>query len=179
MAERERTQERPERRRRIEMGEELAHPAVAQHGHESMESAPATMPPTREATFNPAFAPLSVGPLNHWPASRCRPAFSASFKTGTSPAADTRFGSSTEAGTACTLENLHLRDVSLLGTICTVVSAIYPEKTGILGLTRRQIPSPIGGSRFRRAGVAACARLGKGTSSRHRSRGARGHKPLC
>jgi hypothetical protein len=27
----------------------------------SIESAPATMPPTNEATFNPAFAPLSDG----------------------------------------------------------------------------------------------------------------------
>ena len=29
----------------------------------SIESAPATIPPTSEATFNPAFAPLSVGTL--------------------------------------------------------------------------------------------------------------------
>ncbi len=66
-----------------------------------MLSAPATIPPTSEATFNPAFAPLSVG------TDRCAlskltksPADSASASTGTSPADDTRFGSSNTADVA-------------------------------------------------------------------------------
>ena len=66
----------------------------------SIESAPATMPATSEATFNPAFAPLSVGTLSCWLASSCRPADRASPSTGTSPAADTRFGSSNTAEVA-------------------------------------------------------------------------------
>ena len=59
-----------------------------------MESAPATIPATSEATFRPAFAPLSVGTVSCCPANLARPAASASASTGTSPAADTRFGSS-------------------------------------------------------------------------------------
>ena len=60
----------------------------------SIESAPATIPATSEATFNPAFAPLSVGTLRCSSARRRSPARSANASTGTSPAADTRFGSS-------------------------------------------------------------------------------------
>nr|RZI35344.1 hypothetical protein BJQ95_02249 [Cryobacterium sp. SO1] len=65
-----------------------------------MESAPATIPATSEATFRPAFAPLSVGTLNHLSARRRRPAFSASFIAGTKPAEDTRLESSKDADTA-------------------------------------------------------------------------------
>jgi len=60
----------------------------------SIESAPATIPATSEATFNPAFAPLSVGTVRCWSASWPSPARSANLITGTSPADDTRFGSS-------------------------------------------------------------------------------------
>ncbi len=65
-----------------------------------MLSAPATIPATREATFNPALAPLSPGTLRYSPANLDRPAESASANTGTSPAADTRFGSSKRADVA-------------------------------------------------------------------------------
>ncbi len=65
-----------------------------------MLSAPATIPATSDATFKPAFAPLSLGTLKWWPANVCSPARSASFSTGTSPAADTKFGSSNTADPA-------------------------------------------------------------------------------
>jgi len=62
-----------------------------------MLSAPATIPATSEETFKPAFAPLSLGTLRCWSARSCRPAERASATTGTSPADDTRFGSSNTA----------------------------------------------------------------------------------
>ena len=52
------------------------------------------MPPTSEATFNPALEPLSVGTVSCASARSRSPADSASASTGTSPADDTRFGSS-------------------------------------------------------------------------------------
>ena len=52
-----------------------------------MLSAPATIPATNEATFKPAFAPLSVGTLKCCCASVRSPARSASLSTGTRPAA--------------------------------------------------------------------------------------------
>jgi hypothetical protein len=63
----------------------------------SMLSAPATIPITSEATFSPALAPLSVGTPTWSSASSCSPAERASASTGTSPAQDTRFGSSNAA----------------------------------------------------------------------------------
>jgi hypothetical protein len=57
----------------------------------------ATIPKTSEQTFNPAFAPLSVGTLRRAPATSDKPADSASATTGTSPPDDTRFGSSNSA----------------------------------------------------------------------------------
>jgi hypothetical protein len=66
----------------------------------SMLSAPATIPATSEDTFNPAFAPLSVGTLRCSSANRCSPADRANATIGTNPAHDTRFGSSNTAETA-------------------------------------------------------------------------------
>ena len=62
-----------------------------------MESAPATIPATSDATFAPALAPLSVGTLNNRSASPDSPARAANRITGTSPAEPTRFGSSNTA----------------------------------------------------------------------------------
>jgi len=59
-----------------------------------MLSAPASIPPTIEATFNAAFAPLSVATVRRSSVRSRTPAASASAITGTSPADDTRFGSS-------------------------------------------------------------------------------------
>jgi len=59
-----------------------------------MLSAPATIPATSEATFSPAFAPLSDGTLKHRSESSRSPAESASDITGTNPIDPTRFGSS-------------------------------------------------------------------------------------
>jgi len=66
----------------------------------SMLSAPAIIPATSEVTFSPAFAPLSVGTLRCPWASSWRPAARANARTGTSPADDTRFGSSNTAEVA-------------------------------------------------------------------------------
>ena len=51
----------------------------------------------REATLNPALAPLSDGIVNHRSARSRRSALSARGITGRRPAADTRFGSSNDA----------------------------------------------------------------------------------
>jgi len=63
----------------------------------SIESAPATIPQTSAVTFPPAFAPLSVGTVRCSAASSPSPVSAARRITGTSPAADTRFGSSNVA----------------------------------------------------------------------------------
>ena len=65
-----------------------------------MLSAPATIPATNEATFRPAFAPMSVGTVRWCRASSSSPEDRANATTGTSPAADTRFGSSNTAEVA-------------------------------------------------------------------------------
>ena len=52
------------------------------------------MPATNDATFDPALAPLSVGTDKCSSASPWRSAAWASLIAGTSPLADTRFGSS-------------------------------------------------------------------------------------
>jgi hypothetical protein len=69
----------------------------------SMLSAPATIPATSEATFNPGLAPLSPGTLKCSLAKVASPAASASASTGTSPADDPRFGSSNTAAVAARL----------------------------------------------------------------------------
>ena len=66
----------------------------------SIESAPASIPATSAITLPPAFAPLSVGTLNRDCASSSSPAERARRSIGTSPATDTRFGSSNTADTA-------------------------------------------------------------------------------
>lgn len=66
----------------------------------SMLSAPATIPATSEVTFNPAFAPLSVGTDRCCWASSWSPADRASVRAGTNPADDTRLGSSNTAEVA-------------------------------------------------------------------------------
>src|SRR3954454_15907689 len=77
----------------------------------SIESAPVAIPATSAPTFNPAFAPLSVGTLSPWSASRPRPACSANATSGTSPADDTRFGSSeARPGQRAGVRQLHPRD---------------------------------------------------------------------
>jgi len=65
-----------------------------------MLSTPATIPATSEETFNPAFAPLSPGTLKCAPAKAAGRAALAGASTGTSPAQDTRFGSSNTAAIA-------------------------------------------------------------------------------
>ena len=69
----------------------LSMPPWRSRSRSSMLSAPASMPPTTLAAFTAAFGDLTLT----CSASRsCRPADSANNMAGTSPAADTRFGSS-------------------------------------------------------------------------------------
>ena len=63
----------------------------------SMQSAPATIPATRAATFAPAARRHRPAPSAGSSASSRSPARSANASTGTKPAADTRFGSSNTA----------------------------------------------------------------------------------
>ncbi len=65
----------------------------------SMLSAPAAIPATSDITFAPALAPLSEGTVSRCCASPPNPASAASLTTGTSPADDTKFGSSNDAAT--------------------------------------------------------------------------------
>ena len=58
------------------------------------------MPATSAVTFNPAFAPKYPGSFTHSSTRVPRPVFAASAIVGTSPAADTRLGSSKDADKA-------------------------------------------------------------------------------
>ena len=60
----------------------------------SIESAPATIPPTSEATFNPAFAPLSVGDRQVLISQVTQPGRLGQRQHRDQAPADTRFGSS-------------------------------------------------------------------------------------
>jgi len=82
-------QERPQRRGRVGVAEDPAHPAVSQQGHVINAVRAGDHPATSEATFNPAFAPLSVGTVRWASASARSPARPARASTGTSPADDT------------------------------------------------------------------------------------------
>ncbi len=63
----------------------------------AIESAPATMPATSAATFAPAAQPAPPGTVSCARASSASPARCASATVATSPAADTRLGSSKRA----------------------------------------------------------------------------------
>jgi hypothetical protein len=97
MAEGELPQERAQRRRCVGPVEQPAHRAVPQQRHVIDRVRSCDIPQTSAVTFPPAFAPLSVGTVSRSPARSPSPASAASFITGTSPAADTRFGSSNVA----------------------------------------------------------------------------------
>jgi hypothetical protein len=73
---------------------------LASRAMSSIESAPASIPATREETFSPAFAPLSMRTDNHASASSRSPTDPADRINGRSPATDTRFGSTNETDTA-------------------------------------------------------------------------------
>ena len=100
MPERERTQERAQRRRRVAGGEQFPHPAVPQHAHVIDRVGTGDHPADQRRDLRPGVRAL-VGrhaqpPIGEVP----QPARSARRITGTSPPADTRFGSSNEADTA-------------------------------------------------------------------------------
>src|SRR5664279_3030063 len=118
----------------------------------SMLSAPATIPPTSEASFSPAFAPLSVGTVNRSSASRRRPASSASFITGTRPADATRFGSSKHADATGRLCDSCICEMPFVAVANgSVINPILLPRKGILALRPADQPDPsmiIGGLRF-------------------------------
>jgi hypothetical protein len=60
---------------------------------DAVRTIPATIPPTSELTFNPAFVPLSVDTLRCSSTKSRNPADSARASTGTRPPANTRVGS--------------------------------------------------------------------------------------
>jgi hypothetical protein len=64
-----------------------------------MQSAPAAIPATIVAIFPTGFDPTDPGTRSRPATSLNSPAAAASRSTGTSPAADTRFGSSNTAST--------------------------------------------------------------------------------
>ena len=63
----------------------------------SIESAPAAIPATRQPIFTSGHTPASAAIATWRRARACSPARSARDMTGTSPARDTRFGSSKDA----------------------------------------------------------------------------------
>ena len=103
-----------------------------------MLSAPATIPATSEVTFSPAFAPLSVGTLRCSSASSRGPRTGPDASTGTSPADDTRFGSSNTADVAARrVAKLHLRDALRAGGIGTLKKSDFPSTQGHSHFTTR------------------------------------------
>src|SRR5450830_121996 len=120
----------------------------------SMLSAPAAIPATSEESFNPAWAPLSVGTWTCSSASSRRPACSARAISGTRPATDTRLGSSNVAET--TGRVLYLRDALLELTRPTLDKSYPPSSEGHSHApTRQPSTTPIGGSRFSHACVVS------------------------
>jgi hypothetical protein len=94
MPEGERPQERPQRRRRPHTGEQPAHPTMAQQVHIGDRVRTADHPATSARTFAAAFAPPFAAIVSRSASSAARPHQATSAITGTSPAQDTRFGSS-------------------------------------------------------------------------------------
>src|SRR5450830_1101179 len=120
----------------------------------SMLSAPAAIPATSEESFNPAWAPLSVGTWTCSSASSRRPACSARAISGTRPATDTRLGSSNVAET--TGRVLYLRDALLELTRPTLDKSYPPSSEGHSHApTSQPSTTPIGGSRFSHACVVS------------------------
>src|SRR4051794_27973204 len=118
----------------------------------SMLSAPAAMPATREDSFRPALAPLSVGTLIRSSASSRRPALRATAISGIRPAADTRLGSSNVADTTGRVwESCIYKMPFLHWRYGPSASPIFPVQRGVLAFCDLQL---IGGSRLRRSGTA-------------------------
>src|SRR3954452_3823382 len=116
----------------------------------SIESAPATIPATSEVTFNPACAPLSVGTLRCVWASSWSPADLASVRTGTSPADDTRLGSSNTAEVARGVWQSCIYEMPFVVVeIVSLRRPIFPARKGILASRRAHPTNHIGGSRLR------------------------------
>src|SRR3954453_14432393 len=113
----------------------------------SMLSAPAAIPATSEHTFNPVWAPLSVGTLNRSLARSRSLARPASAISGTRPAADTRLGSSNDADTTGRMwESCIYKMPFLAWRYGPSASPTFPIQRGILPFHDHQL---IGGSRLR------------------------------
>jgi hypothetical protein len=86
----------------------------------SIESAPATVQLTRDDTFNPALAALSVGTVIQFCARAPSSAFSASFMIGSKPAVDMKFGASNEAKTTLAAWDTQIYEVFLSSALIGV-----------------------------------------------------------
>ncbi len=106
----------------------------------SMESAPAIMPVTIAGTFNRAFAPTATVTF------RCRPTRPARSQrctrriTGTSPAHDTRFGSSNRADVFAALCNNRISQMPFGLGAWGLRKHHHPRSEGICPVTTRSTP---------------------------------------
>src|SRR5215213_4250965 len=115
----------------------------------SIESAPAIIPATSALTFPPALDPLSGGTLSRSPASASSPASAASRITGTSPAADTRFGSSKLAAPTGLVSESRICEMPFVcGRFGPSASPILLPRKGISALRHAYHAKIIGGSRL-------------------------------
>ena len=116
----------------------------------SMESAPASMPATIPGIFRCAFAPTATVILR---CSATRPARSQSWArriTGTSPAHDTRFGSSNRAEVSFALCNNRIPQMPFGLGAWGLRKHHHPRSEGICPVTTRSTPTFVGGSRLSR-----------------------------
>jgi hypothetical protein len=125
--------------------EHLPDPAVVQQRHIVDLSTPATIPASSKATFNSAFAPLFVGTVTCSSATARSPAESASATTETSPADDTRFGSSNTADDRPhTVRRPHLPDALSSRWVRTLDKSDLPAAQGHPRVTARTPITSVG-----------------------------------
>ena len=111
-----------------------------------MESAPASMPATIPGIFRCAFAPTATVILR---CSATRPARSQCWArriTGTSPAQDTRFGSSNCAEVSLALCNNRIPQMPFGLDAWGLRKHHHPRSEGICPVTTRSTPTFVGGS---------------------------------
>ena len=96
----------------------------------SMVSAPATIPATSEPIFNPGFAPTLAATRTCRPARSSSPMFWASRTAGTSPACDTRFGSSNLACVLAAVCNNRIPEVPFRSWRCELQQPAFSQVKG-------------------------------------------------
>jgi hypothetical protein len=98
----------------------------------SMVSAPATIPATSAPIFNPAFAPTLPATRTCRRARSSSPTFWASRTAGTSPACDTRFGSSNVACVLAAACNNRIQEVPFRSWRCELRQPAFSQVRGHL-----------------------------------------------